>query len=165
LDLEKEAVKHLRDLGYDVLEGDAQTFSLGKKFDRVVAGELIEHVENPGKMLERIRDHLAPGGKLVITTPNAWSFLNFIQSAFRAVSIHSQHVSWYDERTLLQLLTRSGFPTASIRFLPAPPQARGWLVSQILWKIGLRRLAASTLLAVCSVEMDGGPGPLAAPTG
>ena len=38
-------------------------------FDTVVMGEVLEYVEDPGAMLDRILEHLRPGGRVVVTTP------------------------------------------------------------------------------------------------
>lgn len=38
-------------------------------FDTVVLGEILEHLHDPGPLLERSLEHLRPGGLLVITTP------------------------------------------------------------------------------------------------
>ena len=38
-------------------------------FDTVVLGEILEHLHDPGPLLDRSLEHLRPGGRLVITTP------------------------------------------------------------------------------------------------
>ncbi len=38
-------------------------------FDTVVLGEILEHLHDPGPLLNRSLEHLRPGGRLVITTP------------------------------------------------------------------------------------------------
>ena len=38
-------------------------------FDTVVMGEVIEYVDDPGAMLDRVLEHLRPGGRVVVTTP------------------------------------------------------------------------------------------------
>ena len=48
VDFEREEVEKLRAKGYDVIYGDVETVDMGKTFDVVVAGELIEHLSNPG---------------------------------------------------------------------------------------------------------------------
>jgi 2-polyprenyl-3-methyl-5-hydroxy-6-metoxy-1,4-benzoquinol methylase len=45
-----------------------------RRFDSVLAGELIEHLEDPYDFLRRTRDLLAPGGRIVLSTPNPLSF-------------------------------------------------------------------------------------------
>lgn len=45
--------------------------SLGM-YDAIVSCEGLEHIASPGLFLSSARDHLNPGGTLVITTPNTW---------------------------------------------------------------------------------------------
>lgn len=42
---------------------------LGDAFDTVVLGEVIEHLPEPRPLLENVRERLAPGSRLVLTTP------------------------------------------------------------------------------------------------
>lgn len=96
--------------GYDIRVADAQAFDLGRTFDVIVAGDLIEHLERPGAFLECAKRHLVPGGELVLTTPNAFSAEQFLL-ALRAnkVMLNPEHVAWFDPRTLYALLDRCGF--------------------------------------------------------
>ena len=50
--------------------GDAEHFALDRQFDTIVAGDLIEHLGNVEGFLKSVMGCLAPGGKLVIQTPN-----------------------------------------------------------------------------------------------
>ncbi len=45
---------------------------LGRKFDSIVAIDIIEHVDDPRKALRSMKKVLAPGGKLLITFPNTF---------------------------------------------------------------------------------------------
>ncbi len=38
-------------------------------FDTVVLGEILEHLNDPGTLLDRSLEHLRPGGRIIITTP------------------------------------------------------------------------------------------------
>jgi SAM-dependent methyltransferase len=51
-------------------------------FDCVVAGEIIEHVPDPDRLLVEIRRVLRPGGTLVLSTPNMVSWANRILVPF-----------------------------------------------------------------------------------
>ena len=56
--------------------------ALGRTFDLVVAQEIIEHLENPRHFLRQCRKLLAPGGGLLLTTPNiedVYSRLRFLR--------------------------------------------------------------------------------------
>ncbi|MEO8548775.1 MAG: class I SAM-dependent methyltransferase [Kofleriaceae bacterium] len=50
----------------EVARGDV--FELTGGYDRLICGELLEHVEDPDALLVRLRDLLAPGGRLFLTT-------------------------------------------------------------------------------------------------
>lgn len=55
----------------DLIQGNAENFDLGKgRFDLVVSFQVIEHLYNPGAMLDNVRAHLKPGGIFMVTTPN-----------------------------------------------------------------------------------------------
>ena len=51
-------------------------------FDCALFLEIIEHVENPIKALKEIYRVLKPGGCLVLSTPNAASYLSFGRQLF-----------------------------------------------------------------------------------
>lgn len=105
--------------GYDVVEMDAQAIPNDSPlFDSIVAGELIEHLDSPGLFLEGVKDRLAPGGRLILTTPNAFSvmlFLLYVKNFDQA--FNKEHTCCFDAQTLTQLLTRKGFKVCSLRFV------------------------------------------------
>lgn len=41
-------------------------------YDAIVCCEGIEHLGNPDGYFKSVRRHLAPGGRLIVTTPNVW---------------------------------------------------------------------------------------------
>ena len=113
VDLREDLIEQLRSLGYkNLYVANAETFDLGQEFDTIVAGDIIEHLSNPGLFLERARHHLAkgsPGGKLIITTPYpfclqamAYAFLKYPRTCF-----NNEHTSWFCLRTFGELVRRS----------------------------------------------------------
>lgn len=55
----------------NLIQGNAENFDLGQgRFDLVVSFQVIEHLYNPGAMLDNVRAHLKPGGLFLVTTPN-----------------------------------------------------------------------------------------------
>jgi 2-polyprenyl-3-methyl-5-hydroxy-6-metoxy-1,4-benzoquinol methylase len=110
VDIEKDELEKLKKKGYNVTYADVETMKLNRKFDVVFAGELIEHLGNPGAFLERVNLHLRKGGILILTTPNAFAVGILFRSLLgRAVNSNPQHVCFYDLQTLRQLLERYGF--------------------------------------------------------
>lgn len=64
-----------RALGIDILPRALNDEPLpdGQQADVILASEVIEHVDDPPGFLRTLRRHLAPGGLLVLTTPDACS--------------------------------------------------------------------------------------------
>lgn len=124
LEINEEQVRALRDMGYDIRLGDAESFDLGETFDVIVAGELIEHLSNPGKFLECARRHLRPNGVLLLTTPNRFGALDFFK-ALRRNRVPSygkpiaKHVMYFDEDLIKSLLTRHGFSDIIVTYYEA----------------------------------------------
>lgn len=118
IDILRDEVAVLRDQGYDIRVENAEIFDLGETFDAIVAGELIEHLANPGSFLERCRDHLRPGGRLIISTPNPWAFVHIRRAAVDRVRVNAEHTCWFGPRTLTQLINRHGFHGVQIRYIP-----------------------------------------------
>ncbi|MEE2674645.1 MAG: methyltransferase domain-containing protein, partial [Myxococcota bacterium] len=56
-----------------LIEGDASQVRLKGSFDTVILGEVIEHLADPGLMLDRALSLLNANGKVLITTP--WGHL------------------------------------------------------------------------------------------
>jgi 2-polyprenyl-3-methyl-5-hydroxy-6-metoxy-1,4-benzoquinol methylase len=139
------AVAAMQARGYTAVVGDACHLNLGERYDVVVAGELLEHVEEPGPFLASIRAHLEPGGRLVLTTPHAY-FLYHVLEAYccdPGRRWNPEHVAWYEPFTLTNLLARQGFAVeqglyvtrsrklrAALRALHLPCQS--WLASTLL---------------------------------
>ena len=80
VDLDEQSIEHGRRLLQEAgLEPDAlQAVDLKKlpgPFDAVIASEILEHLDDDElrDSLGLIRDRLAPGGKLLVTTPNGYS--------------------------------------------------------------------------------------------
>lgn len=118
-----------------IVEGNVETVDLNRKFDLIIAGEIIEHLSNPGIFLDNMKKHLKNDGQLLITTPNAKSF------AYLFFKGNSEHTCWYCRNTLNQLLKRHGFKIKQVRIYV---QKKNNLVYDIL-----RYFFANNLIAVC----------------
>jgi SAM-dependent methyltransferase len=95
--------------------GDATKVTLNQSFDIVVAGEIIEHIEDSGACLSNMARHLNEGGRLVVTTPHVFFFLHFLESIFSSAERrwNAQHVGWYCPFTLQNLLRRNNLEVES----------------------------------------------------
>jgi SAM-dependent methyltransferase len=125
LDSDPEGLRALEAHGVsNLVRGDAEDLascSLDRTFEIVIAGEILEHLSNPGLFLRGVRRYLAPGGRLVLTTINAYCGFRFAQYFFRgrggaAEPVHPDHVAYYSYRTLTHLLARERYVVESFRF-------------------------------------------------
>jgi 2-polyprenyl-3-methyl-5-hydroxy-6-metoxy-1,4-benzoquinol methylase len=117
LDIYPDGVEYLRKRGFNIALGDAQAFALGRTFDVIVAGDLIEHLENFAGFLNSCKAHLAARGKLLISTPNPWYWKNVIKACVLGrVANNPEHTCWLCPQTLQQLVARHGMRVTEVVF-------------------------------------------------
>jgi 2-polyprenyl-3-methyl-5-hydroxy-6-metoxy-1,4-benzoquinol methylase len=89
-----------------------------QSFDTIIVLALIEHVENPGKMLSESYRLLKDGGRILITTPSKYSklILEFLAHSLHLISREevSDHKRYYDKTSLTEELTGAGFKKGKI---------------------------------------------------
>ena len=115
LDYDQKGIDILNQRGIgDIFQGDLENLGavpLDETFDVIIAGEMIEHLNNPGLFLEGIKRFMNPNTRLVITTINAYGALRFVYYFLRGKggvneAVHSDHVAYYSYSTLSLLLRR-----------------------------------------------------------
>lgn len=110
VDIWKEEIEKRQAMGINVVCANVETMELKRQFDVIIAGDLIEHLANPGLFLDKANKHLRMGGLLYICTPNLLSLNNLIRAIFGVkINVHQEHTTWYDFNTLKQILSRYGF--------------------------------------------------------
>ncbi len=85
----------------------------GHGFDVLVLGDVIEHLPEPGAVLERV----APGGVVWLATPDAGSRVARVLGR-RWWSVIPTHVHLFTRRSMRALLERSGFELLEIGTAP-----------------------------------------------
>jgi SAM-dependent methyltransferase len=146
IDVDTDGVERAREEGYEAYAADAcdaaAITALGlDPADVVLAGEVIEHVEAPGSLLDAMRPLVAPGGTLVLTTPNASSLGNALL-AFGGIEItHPDHLVQFSWLTLDTLLRRHGWePRRWSTFVPTMKPLRGATARERALEAGARSL-------------------------
>jgi 2-polyprenyl-3-methyl-5-hydroxy-6-metoxy-1,4-benzoquinol methylase len=99
-----------------VLVGELSQVDLpAEAFDVCILADVIEHVRAPRSFLGTVREHLKPGGCLLIATPTTDSWSARLMRR-RWMEFKTEHMSYFSRRTMESLLSQTGFQ--SIRFFP-----------------------------------------------
>ncbi len=102
---------------------------LDETFDVIVAGEMIEHLSNPGLFLRGIKRFMNAETNLVITTINAYSGMRFFIYGLRGRGgvrepVHPDHVAYYSYKTLSLVIDRENLAIKDFFFYDLGPEHR-----------------------------------------
>jgi len=126
IDLDECGLSTLRTHGYrNVVQADVESLedaAIRGKFDLVIAGEIFEHLANPGRCLVALRSVLAPRGEVVITVPNAFTLKGLLRTALGAELVHRDHVCYFSARTLARLCEAHEFECYVVGFYSHRPR-------------------------------------------
>jgi 2-polyprenyl-3-methyl-5-hydroxy-6-metoxy-1,4-benzoquinol methylase len=117
VDRSRAVIEELRKLGIfdNVVVGDVERLDelpLNQKFDVVIAGDIIEHLSNPGQMLDGIKRFCRTDARVIITTPNAFGAPNYLRYSTGRFREGAEHVMSFNEQNLVTLLQRHGYAIA-----------------------------------------------------
>lgn len=91
---------------------------LDKKYENIILGHVLEHVDNPLKVLNKVKEWLVPNGKVFCAVPNARSLhrqaaveMGLLNSIFdlSEKDIHHGHMRIYTPETLTTEFISAGF--------------------------------------------------------
>jgi SAM-dependent methyltransferase len=105
-------VEEARKDGFDIEFGDAETYLAKEKYEVVFAGDLIEHLSNPGLFIKCSYENLTDNGLLILATPNTYSLAKLARVIMRRTNeppVNPEHAFYFTPRTLEQLVSRHGF--------------------------------------------------------
>jgi 2-polyprenyl-3-methyl-5-hydroxy-6-metoxy-1,4-benzoquinol methylase len=99
--------------GVDLIQGTVPHERLrGALFDIVFLADVIEHVPDPVALLRGARELLAPGGVLLVVTPDVGSLARRLLGK-RWWHFRLAHVGYFDARSLGEACARAGLSVAS----------------------------------------------------
>lgn len=121
LDINLELIDEIRNRTQldNLIHGDAtntHSHINGGNFDVIHAGDLIEHLSNPGDFLIFCKNNLKNDGKIVITTPNPicrYSTPAYKKQGFLA---NMEHTCWISPTNMNELCRRSGLQFAESHY-------------------------------------------------
>lgn len=131
IDVDEIGVKDAEAAGYEAYVADCrdpdELEALGlAPAQLVIAGEVIEHLDDPGAFLSGLQTLVAPGGQLVVTTPNSYGLFNVAASLARREINHPDHVVMFTWRTLTNMASRHGWEPVETRvYVPSVKDLSG----------------------------------------
>jgi SAM-dependent methyltransferase len=129
------AAAESRARGLDVRVGDILDVELEGPFDAVTFWHVLEHLPDPGAALDRVRDLMPPGGRLIVSVPNLDSFqARLFGPAWFHLDL-ARHLHHFTPGSLRQLLQRHGFVVDRVGFFYPEMEAAG-LVQSSLNRLG-----------------------------
>ena len=108
--------------GVEVRAGEYSASSFAAdSFDIVTFIQVLEHIPAPAEVLDAAREHLRPGGLLVIEVPSirsphwiAWRATRWARLLENRFGVFPAHVGYYSPKSLAELTRRAGFREISL---------------------------------------------------
>jgi glycosyltransferase involved in cell wall biosynthesis len=114
---------------------------VGDGYDVIIAGDIIEHLAQPGKALVEMRQALRPGGQIMLSVPNFGHWYPRGRTTFgvfgydRRGILDETHLRFFTRSTLRRLVRNSGFDILDERSTGLPlgtiADAEGWQLKGI----------------------------------
>ncbi len=114
MDFSMGKLRYLRRFGIPIARASA--FALPFRdgsFDCVISSQVIEHIPYDDALFTEMRRVLAPGGTLIIGTPDyatiGWRVIEPLYGFFAPGGYRDEHITHYTRESLLRILDRHGF--------------------------------------------------------
>ena len=101
VDLDQAALNHLQSLGITGL----MDFPSGPKVEIVCAFNLLEHLEQPQKLVRQISQVLVYDGRLLLTVPNAGECQD-VGESWLGFRVDMEHLNYFNIKSIATLLNR-----------------------------------------------------------
>jgi SAM-dependent methyltransferase len=141
VDLDARATARAMANGHAAFLGPVEDFQTGARFDLVLLLNLIEHVYDPGAILAKIRGLLAPGGVVLVKTPN---YDSLDARLFRNRSWGGYHCPrhWvlFNRASFTRLAERHGLAAREFRYTQGAP----FWAQSVLFALARARLVSIT---------------------
>lgn len=139
----------------EIVETWFENFSTDERFDLIVMGFILEHVDDPVLILRRFREFLAPGGRMFLAVPNAEVLnrrLGQLAGLLEDVTLLSEndhllgHKRFYTVETLRSDITQAGCHVDRLEGIYLKPFTTRQIVSL--------QLDRKVMDALCTVGID-----------
>jgi SAM-dependent methyltransferase len=113
-----EGAEITRATGAEVFVGTIQQIPAERKFDCILAIQVIEHIYQPLTFVKQLIRHTQPEGHIVVATPDIGGVLRKVMGRHWPSFKVPEHVGYFDFRTLRRLMEMAGL--SDVRRLSYP---------------------------------------------
>jgi 2-polyprenyl-3-methyl-5-hydroxy-6-metoxy-1,4-benzoquinol methylase len=117
-DFSSQAAEIARATGAEVFVGGIEQVSPDRKFDCIIAIQVIEHVYQPLSFVKQVAGHTKTGGHIVVATPDIGGALRKTMGRRWPSFKVPEHVVYFDFQSLRALMHQAGL--IDVRRLPYP---------------------------------------------
>lgn len=151
VDVDGKGIAEMLQRGYkNIYCADLESWYYEEKFDVIVLGEIIEHIDNCGLFLESVKRFCHSDTTVIFTTPNNYYFLFWIYSFLGKESIHPDHNYLFSFNSLKSLLEKFSF--LIIKNIAVWEKINFTRVNDTFFSRLKKRIAASLLNAIHSIR-------------
>jgi len=118
-DVVPEAIEYgSTELKQNIICTDYLQVKIEEKISDIFMWDVIEHLPNPDKFIEKAVGELKTGGRIYITTGDIERFVPRLQKAKWRMIHPPSHLHYFSKRTLSKLLERNGFKIVNVSYPP-----------------------------------------------
>lgn len=122
VDIDEKAKNIAETNGHSYYEGTIESFSTNKQFHLILMLNLVEHVADPLAVLQKAESLLAPGGVIVIKTPNSDSWDARLYKKSYWGGLHCpRHWVIFSEKSFRVLLQSTGLKINKHKYTQGAP--------------------------------------------
>lgn len=115
IDIDKSGIEFLEQKGFknlytfDICSAYNVNEITSVGFDVIVLSEVLEHLDNVGKMLQSLKGMMTESTDLLISVPNAFNFKNIWNMIFNRKYVHPDHNYYFSYYTINNIVMKNGF--------------------------------------------------------
>lgn len=124
IDINEKAIKYVKEkynykniINFNIFSEDIPEEIKKQKWDYMILGEVLEHVDNPVLFLSQIKERYSEYvDKIIISVPNAFRLLNFKKSLRNLENLNTDHRYWFSAYTMAKITMLAGMSLENIKF-------------------------------------------------
>lgn len=148
IEINPEAADQARAHGVEIIAADLNHLpDIKRRFDVVVAFDVIEHVHSPSEFLSTLRSAVAPGGHVIVATGNFRALTQRFMRSRYLYSWYQEHIAFVSPRWMRRHAPGLGLEVVDVVRFSHHPQGLSGLLTGFA-KNALYRIAPSLFVRI-----------------